>query len=303
MTKVKMTSRPNGTGPLCLAVLAGALLLTATPANAERASVNSLAADHDDIQAAIDGLDPGEQRTLIDKCQTIGAAGSYVLAKNIGEAGDCLVISAKNVTVDLNGFAVVGKGTGTGIRGDGSLDGVAVSNGTVTGFAFGINLQSVAGATVRDVRVIDNVSGIAVGPGSTVAGNTVFGSTLVGISINDNSIVSGNVVTENGSHGILTEAGNTITGNTAIDNGGVGIGGGVGNTVSGNTANLNGGGGINFLSGSTYSGNTARGNSGSGIVALCPTNVIGNTAISNTGSNLTLNGTPADCNVDNNLAP
>jgi hypothetical protein len=60
---------------------------------------------------------PGAQAapTPIRECQTIDQPGSYVLERNLTATGDCLVITANFVTVNLAGFAL----TGTGGQGGG----------------------------------------------------------------------------------------------------------------------------------------------------------------------------------------
>jgi len=53
----------------------------------------------------------------ITACQSITATGYYQVQKALSSAGgDCLVIQASNVTLDLNGYAISGAGTGAGIH-------------------------------------------------------------------------------------------------------------------------------------------------------------------------------------------
>src|SRR6202022_4684803 len=53
----------------------------------------------------------------ITACQSITATGYYQVQKALSSAGgDCLVIQASNVTLDLNGKAISGAGTGAGIH-------------------------------------------------------------------------------------------------------------------------------------------------------------------------------------------
>jgi parallel beta-helix repeat protein len=197
--------------------------------------------------------------TKITECRTIGQPGSYVLAKNLTAAGNCLVVVAEFVTVDLAGFLITGDGTGAGIRADAAGPeaprGIAVRNGTIAGFEFGAFLQA-TGSIVEGLRVVGNTSvGMFVSPGGIVRGNTAVG---------------------NGIHGIVAVG--TVSGNTAEDNGtGIGI--------------------LISSGGSTVSGNTARNNRGVGISVFCPSNVIGNTATGNAGGNLTLRA--GCTNIDN----
>src|SRR5205823_2429568 len=74
----------------------------------------------------------------ITACRTIDQPGSYVLANNLFATGDCLVVRANFVTIDLAGFLIIGDGTGAGISSE--LLGTTVRNGTVVSFDFGIKL-------------------------------------------------------------------------------------------------------------------------------------------------------------------
>ena len=51
----------------------------------------------------------------ITACQTIGQPGKYSLGGNLTAAGDCLVIAADFVSIDLAGFTIAGNGTGAGV--------------------------------------------------------------------------------------------------------------------------------------------------------------------------------------------
>jgi hypothetical protein len=76
--------------------------------------------------------------TQITACGTISQSGSYVLAQNLSAAsGDCLVIAATRVTIDLAGFTITGTGTGTGITAINPFD-ITVRNGSITGFHSGV---------------------------------------------------------------------------------------------------------------------------------------------------------------------
>src|SRR5262245_3109539 len=84
------------------------------------------------------GADP-RGATLITSCQTLSVPGSYILGKSLTAVGTCLVIAADFVTLDLDGQVVTGNGTGLGITDNSSArQGLAVRNGTVTGFLTGI---------------------------------------------------------------------------------------------------------------------------------------------------------------------
>jgi hypothetical protein len=134
----------------------------------------------------------------ITTCRTIDDPGSYLVTKNLTATGNCLVVKASHVTIDLGGYVLSGNGTGTGIKDTvGGLRGVTVRNGTVRGFDDGIVLIGFSGM-VDQVRVHDNVSlGIYVGPGY---------------------LVKASVASNNGSFGIGLQCPASAVGNTAIDN-------------------------------------------------------------------------------------
>ena len=95
----------------------------------------------------------------------IDTPGSYVLTSNLQVSSsntDCIQITGDNVTLDLNGFALVGPGTGTGGRGIyvNSADNVSISNGTVRNFRNnGIYIpQTSHNGQLKDIRAYDNVS-------------------------------------------------------------------------------------------------------------------------------------------------
>lgn len=217
----------------------------------------------------------------IRECGTISEPGSYVVVRNLTAVGDCLVITADNVTIDLGGFTLTGDGTGEGITDNlFPRDGITVRNGTVTNFGHGVLLLGGSGHMIEGVRAVSNAEfGLFIGSDSTVTGNTA---------------------NANGSQGIRASSGSTVTGNTANENGGIGIGVGLGSTVTGNTAwGQTAGLGIIGDGRNTVSGNTASENA-TGIAFICPSNLIGNTAVENT-TNLSLSG--EGCTLFNNLAP
>jgi len=89
---------------------------------------------------------------------------SVTLHRDIGPCPeDGLVITADNITVDLNGHTIVGDPTardgrckaGIVLRG---VRGVTVRNGTVRGFDAGVAIMGGGGNTVRQITVEDNVN-------------------------------------------------------------------------------------------------------------------------------------------------
>ncbi|HKD67043.1 MAG TPA: hypothetical protein VKB84_09415 [Candidatus Binataceae bacterium] len=214
----------------------------------------------------------------IERCQTIDQPGSYRLVKNLRASGDCLVIKAQAVTLDLGGFAITGDGTGTAIKGEKAQPGTipqartVVRNGDISQFALATNLSG----TVEGLRVTSNGKGIFV-PVGIVRGNNVQFNGSAGIEIAD-GIVIDNLVVANGT-GIIVEEAAVITRNE----------------VSGNKVGMDLTG-----TGNTLISNVVDGNSEIGLRVGCPSNLTQNTAIGN-GTNLVLNGTC--CRNDDNVIP
>jgi len=209
---------------------------------------------------------------------TITATGSYRLTSNLtvpDENTGGINVSANDVAIDLNNFAIIGPVTcsgspltcshasGSGIGIYTSHDGISVKNGSITGMGyFGLWLDSQA--DVASLRLRENRVGNVVGPGSTISGTTAYSNGSYGISAGEGSLVSGNTAFNNVSVGIYAVA-STVSGNTVHGNGTDGILIQKGSTVSGNTAYDNGGDGIQVLGGSTVFNNAASSNDGFGI--------------------------------------
>jgi hypothetical protein len=223
--------------------------------------------------------------TGISACVTITASGSYVLTRNLVATGDCLVVAADFVTIDLAGHLITGNGTGAGIRDSGFRRGIAVYNGSVTNFLAGVRFcgQGSIEILIDRMRVIDNGSD--------------------GISLCDGMAVVKDSISSGNSQGIFAGPRSVVRSTTASNNDSIGVQVGVGSTVIGNTADENGNTGLSILEGSTIMNNSARGNAQFGLVVTCPSNVLGNTLTANGpggATNLTPQGAGV-CNVEHNV--
>jgi hypothetical protein len=118
----------------------------------------------------------------VHKCGEIKEPGSYVLVKNLFAPSpqSCIKISSRYVTLDLNGFAIIGQGDRVpGFRGIWveplqGFEGIAVRNGSVHSFYDGIALEGAAGSIVESVRVVFNLNhGISLHTG-LAKGNTIW---------------------------------------------------------------------------------------------------------------------------------
>jgi parallel beta-helix repeat protein len=232
----------------------------------------------------------------------LNQAGSYRLTSNltVNENTRAITVGADNVTIDLNGFSILGPvacsappvscapaGTGSGIvAGSDQHTNTTVRNGTIQGmgeFATGLNEL----ALVEDVQVISNgVVGIVVGESSIVRDCISFRNRSDGIVAggSEGSTITGNVANENGQYGIKTGPDSTVTGNTANANGSNGIEANSGGTVSGNTASRNGLHGLRVFGGAVL-GNTARDNGLQGLSLTSDTGYANNVLSGNNGGN------------------
>jgi hypothetical protein len=140
----------------------------------------------------------------------ISQPGSYRLAGNLTVSGapfvNGILISANNVTLDLNGFSIIaGAGiTNDGISDGGNLTGLTIRNGTISGFGnWGID-ASRSSAVVEGIIVTGNSNGgITVGAHSRLSGNTATGSAF-GLFANCRTNIIGNTAGGNHSGDIAT---------------------------------------------------------------------------------------------------
>lgn len=274
-------NRGPGSGFLTFFAIVGVGLTVAT-----RATASDGVIEINQARALAGGVTPGDAAGFP---VTIGVSGSYRLTSNLDVtvAADpkntlAISISANNVTIDLNGFSIVGPaicsgtpvtscsngGSGIGVFGTGQN--VAVRNGTIRGMG-NSGIRLVGSGTVERVRTESNgINGIEIGSGSVVscgaASNGSNGIVLSGAGLQD--LITGNVAAYNFAAG--------------IDVFGVG-------TVSGNTSNMNGEGVI--VGTALVSNNTFFDNTGVGIHAIgASAGYVGNVLDSNNGGGAQVSG-------------
>ncbi len=261
----------------------------------------------------------------------ITTGGSYRLTGNLATvdlSDDAIEIFASHVSIDLNGFEIVGPttctgspaascgpaGTSDGIGVNGaSIVGVAVINGTVRGMP-GSGVRAGKDSQVERVRALGNgITGISVNTNSHVKDCLVKGNGGRGIAINTTfgdpnsslALVQDNVVAGNGGDGIrLDNSAAQITGNTVNDNGGDGIRLGTssaGSNLVNNTIAENGGNGITASFDSSLQGNVVTANTGVGL-AMSTRTVYGDNVVNdNVGGEITF-GIDRGGNVCNGTA-
>jgi hypothetical protein len=215
---------------------------------------------------------------VINSCATLDEPGAYVLGRNVAAAGDCFVIRADFVTLDLDGFVVTGNGTGAAVVEHLAVGvkGTTVRNGAIRGFVTGIQLGNSSEATIDRVLLT--------------------GSSFTAIIAGDTATVTASKVVRNGGGISLGQRG-VVTGSTVNDNQGTGIRVGLGGKVSGNAVGRNSADGISGAEGALISDNVSRNNTRHGISVDCPSAVIGNTSTNNLGDNLHVIGNACDPNA------
>src|SRR6267154_5446890 len=97
--------------------------------------------------------------TAVSTCGTLSSPGNYFLTQNLTATGDCLVIAADNVAIDMKGKTISGNGTGAAIF-DASIQHpfAIIRNGTIRNFQIGIDLDNSGLATISNVDSSKNVS-------------------------------------------------------------------------------------------------------------------------------------------------
>ena len=225
---------------------------------------------------------------------TISQPGSYYLSANleVTTATAGIFINAPGVTLDLNGFEI-SRVSGSG--GDGILiynagDSATVRNGSIVGFAYGINTYSTLtlGCLLEKLSVSGcSADGIQAGKSSQVIDCRAFENQGRGIKASSGSSLRGCTSYSNqGGFGIYAGVSSSLSGCTAYGNAETGIFAGVGSSSSGCTAYENLGVGILASNSSSLNGCTAYENLGVGINASLSSSLIGCIARNNQGNGI-----------------
>jgi len=171
----------------------------------------------------VDGVTLINQSTLnaAGGTYTITASGSYKLSGNLQAKNlntNVIEVAASNVTIDLNGFAIIGPGhRGIDSTDSGVFKHITVFNGSLRGLTIGISLGDFA--RIENVHVSDGFYGIEVGNGSILIGNILENNGFVGITASV-SMLRANVAVNNNNMGIQVFCPASIVGNSAWNNGG-----------------------------------------------------------------------------------
>jgi hypothetical protein len=166
----------------------------------------------------------------------ITQAGSYYLGGSItaGAGFSGIEVAASGVTIDLNGFRIVGlAGSGNGIVAGAAIVNLTVRNGSILGMG-GDGIDAVANSRTRVESVsVNNCSGAGVlaGSGSVLTSVVTEANGLGGINAGSAAALENCIANNNGGVGIQADASSVVRGSTAINNGGNGIQVGLGSLV------------------------------------------------------------------------
>ncbi len=238
-----------------------------------------------------------------DSVMKITASGSYYLTQNItvpsGDSG--ILITASNVTLDLNGFRIIGQiGSLNGVRVTGDRAGVQIRNGTIANTGgFGIDMTSggtCIGAIIESVTVTNGAGGgFDTGSSSIVRNCTATNNVGNGFFIGTSSVISGCTASGNDAGGFIVGNNSRLVDCSADGNGVLGYLLGSAVSVTGCTAATNAGAGFaSSANGVNMIGCTARGNTGNGFDLQNKARVDGCTASSNGDDGIRV---AADCMV------
>jgi len=226
---------------------------------------------------------PGDASTLF----RITQPGSYYLTGNITgvAARHGIEIASSGVTLDLNGFELIGvTGSFSGVIIN-AASSVSVRNGSIRSWGQRGADAATFGATnvsFTDLKVaFCGGSGIRAHTDAEVTRCMVASNGAEGIFVNTGSTVIGCTATGNSIAGIASAGDSTIIQCTSSDNIGDGFNVGSGCTVSQCTASGNSNNGIRAFTGCTITSCTTKGNVNHGIYVGYHCSVLNNTSALN----------------------
>jgi len=172
--------------------------------------------------------------------------GSYQLTGNLivpDVNTSAIVIMVDNVTIDLNGFSILGPASCSGCP------------ASCTGVGTGVGIQAGSPLFASSLGPVSNGQ-----RGISVSNGTIKGMGNIGIIVGASAQIKNVIASSNGGYGIITHSGSTVLGNTANGNGNTGFFIGAGNVGSNNTALGNNAVGMEVFGGSIVSNNASIAN-------------------------------------------
>jgi hypothetical protein len=231
---------------------------------------------------------PGDSFSLF----TITRPGAYYLTTNItGVAGrNGIGIAADNVTLDLNGFALIGvsnSSDGIAVMDIGHTN-IAVRDGSLQGWGdYGMNMGGGQSCVYQDLRLSLNGGGLLAGGGTLVNACVAVRNTGVGISAGSASVITACTARNNTGHGFqATSPGVSFSECNSVDNGGNGYQGATSIAFRRCLARDNEGHGFYADTGGIFADCLATSNGTNGIHARARSFVLHNDCCNNTGAGI-----------------
>jgi parallel beta-helix repeat protein len=217
-----------------LAIAEGAVVVGFVLAVVGAASAGDLDPPAGPVGPTMKTLTQIEPRTPVDTLagdamfvHRITQPGSYYLTGDVtGASGKTGIgIDADNVTLDLNGFSLIGvSGSGSGVFVENNHTNVTIGNGTVRGWAgYGVCTVNAVGVRMYDLAVVGNTNYGIYASAAQVTRCTAKGNGSIGIYAYNGSFVSDCTAYLNSSQGISVSGGTTILHCAAAYNQGVGL--------------------------------------------------------------------------------
>lgn len=243
-----------------------------------------------------------------DSVFRISQPGSYYLTERLvgqfGKAG--IEIASSNVTIDLNGFEVVGTTSSlSGVSATFGFDAVSVCNGIVWGWGgSGVVVQG-NGARVERVQSKQNAShGFNIGSNAVVSFCIARENGATGFQVSTATLISDCVAATNTTVGFNGNGRCLITRCTAEGNGSDGIFGTFGAQIVDCVSGSNSANGITVSNGCTVARCTVSTNGlhgiSAGVDALILNNACDGNGLSSTAAGILI--TSADCRVEGNIS-
>ena len=163
-------------------------------------------------QARMKTLNEIEPRSVISSLPTtITNSGAYVVIANLvcTNNGHGIVVQADDVTIDLNGFTLLGSpGSQSGIKANGAPSHLFVRNGTIRGWG----VSAIDAAEGRNCRYED-----------ILAFSNGFNNTMAAFQFGSNTVAARCVAFTNKNAGFSIGLGSKIENCAAMNNGGMGM--------------------------------------------------------------------------------